>query len=104
VVSYAGSWLSGVEGAQFGLMLPGKIVKRIGSCRSGLRSKAPPDRSEVLEVGVTRRTPAGVFENCVHLQGSSARERGGDPKWYAPGVGLMRDGKGVLVKIERGGI
>jgi hypothetical protein len=45
-------------------------------------------------------TPAGIFE-CARLRDSSAIEKGGGDKWYAPGVGLVKDGKSVLVKQGR---
>ncbi len=45
-------------------------------------------------------TPAGSFD-CVRMRDSSAIERGADDKWYAPGVGLVKDGKAVLVKQGR---
>jgi hypothetical protein len=98
VASHKGSWRSGVGDAKFGLMMPGTL-------RAGdrfMQERAPKqkalDRSEVIGLGDRVVTPAGTFE-AVHMRDSSAIERGSDDKWYAPGIGLVRDGKAVLVKI-----
>ena len=55
------------------------------------------DRSEVIAVGEKVVTPAGTFE-AVHMRDSSAIEKGADDKWYARDVGLVKDGKAVLVR------
>lgn len=100
VVSHKGSWRSGVADAKFGLMMPGTI--RVGD--RFMQERAPKqralDRSEVVAIGEKVVTPAGTFE-CVRMRDSSAIEKGGDDKWYAPGVGLVKDGKAVLVKQGR---
>lgn len=100
VKSHKGSWRSGIGDAKFGLMMPGAI-------RAGdrfMQERAPKqkalDRSEVVGTGEKVVTPAGTFD-CVHMRDSSAIERGRDDKWYAPGVGLVKDGKAVLVKQGR---
>lgn len=101
VVGHEGAWLSGVKGARFGLMMPGEI--RPG--RKFYQEQAPGiamDRAEVISVGERITTPAGTFENCVHIKETSPLEKGmADHKWYAPGVGLVKDGEFVLVKIEK---
>jgi hypothetical protein len=98
VVGHEGSWLSGVKGAKFGLMMP-------GSPKAGHRfyqEQAPGvgmDRSEILAVNEKVTTPAGTFDRCVHVIETSPIEKGlKDHKWYAPGVGQVRDGKLPLVK------
>jgi hypothetical protein len=58
------------------------------------------DRSEVVSAKERVVTPAGSFE-CVRMRDSSPIERGGDDKWYAPGIGLVKDGKAQLVKQGR---
>lgn len=100
-VSHAGSWLSGVNGARFGLLLPGKVTPGDRFMQERAPRDGAMDRSEVVAVGETVKTPAGEFAGCVHLRDSSAVEKGGDDKWYAPGLGLVRDGKMVLVGVEK---
>jgi hypothetical protein len=98
VAGHEGTWLSGVNGARFGLMMPGKP-------RAGQRfyqEQAPGvgmDRAEIIAEAEKVVTPAGSFAQCVHTLETSPIEKGlKDHKWYAPGVGQVKDGKLVLVK------
>jgi hypothetical protein len=43
-----------------------------------------------------------VFKNCLHTKESSALESGTEDKYYAPGVGLIKDAEFVLAKFEKG--
>lgn len=48
------------------------------------------DHAEVVAIGVTMKTPAGTFKNCIRVRETSDI----DPndkcyKTYAPGVGLI---------------
>ena len=101
VVNHEGAWLSGVKGAKFGLMMP-------GSPKAGQRfyqEQAPGvgmDRAEILSVSEKVTTPAGAFDRCVHVVETSALEKGlKDHKWYAPGVGQVKDESMVLVQYTR---
>ena len=100
VVSRKGSWLSGVNGAKFGLYAPGK--PSVG--KKYYQEIAPgvgKDRAEVLSVTETVVTPAGKFENCVHTLETSPIEKSlKDHKWYAPGVGEVKDDQMQLVKYS----
>jgi hypothetical protein len=58
------------------------------------------DRAEVLALGETVVTPAGSFKDCVHTMETSAIEKGHEEKWYAPGVGIVKDPEFVLTKVE----
>jgi hypothetical protein len=98
VANHKGSWLSGVKGAKFGLMMP-------GSPEPGKRffqERAPgvgQDRAEILSANEKITTPAGTFENCIHVLETSAMEKGAaDHKWYAAGVGQVKEAEMVLVK------
>jgi hypothetical protein len=101
VVGHAGAWLSGVNGAKFGLMMPG--TPKPG--QKFYQEQAPgagQDRAEILSVNAKIATPAGTFEQCVHTVETSALEKGlRDHKWYAPGVGQVKDSEMVLVKYGR---
>ncbi|HEY1338655.1 MAG TPA: hypothetical protein VGF59_14160 [Bryobacteraceae bacterium] len=98
VVGHEGAWLSGVNGAKFGLMMPGQ--PKLG--RRFYQELAPGigmDRVEIASTTETIVTPAGTFQNCIHTVETSPLEKGlKDHKWYAPGVGQVKDGKLVLVK------
>ena len=101
VTGHEGAWLSGVHGATFGLIVP-------GAPRAGDRyyqesaPKVAMDRAEVVAVNAEVKVPAGVFKNCLHTKESSALESGTEDKYYAPGVGLIKDADFALVKIEKG--
>ena len=100
VVNRKGSWLSGVNGAKFGLYVHGK--PSVG--KKYYQEIAPgvgKDRAEVLSVTETVVTPAGKFENCVHTLETSPIEKFlKDHKWYAPGVGEVKDDQMQLVKYS----
>ena len=100
-VSHEGSWLSGVGGASFGLIMPGE--PKVGDkFYEELGPKTGMDRAEIVGTNEKVKTPAGMFEHCVHVKETSPREKGSvDHKWYAPGVGMVRDNDLVLVKIEK---
>ncbi len=99
VVSREGSWLAGTRGAQFGLMMPGTV--KVGDrFYQEIAPNVALDRAEIVAVGQEVKTPAGTFKDCVHIKETSPPEKGGGQKWYAPDVGLIRDGEFVLVSIE----
>lgn len=101
VVAHTGSWQSGVDGAKFGLMIPGS--PKVGDkFYNELAPKVAMDRSEIVSVTGTMKTPAGEFKNVLTISETSALESGSAKKCYAPGVGLLNDAEFELVKIERG--
>ncbi len=97
VASHEGSWLAGVAGARFGLALPGK--PKVGAAYyQELAPKVAMDRAEVVSVTETVKTPAGEYKDCVKTEETTPLESGKEYKYYAPGVGLVRDGELQLVK------
>ncbi len=60
------------------------------------------DRAEVVAINAEIKVPAGAFKNCLHTKESSALESGSEDKYYAPGVGLIKDADFALVRIEKG--
>jgi len=101
VSGHEGAWLAGVNGARFGLMIPGKPVMGARYYQENA-PKVAMDRAEIISVTEESKVPAGVFKNCLHTRESSALEKGSEDKWYAPGVGLIKDEDFVLAKVERG--
>ncbi len=98
VTGHGGSWLSGVGGAKFGMMMPGQP-------RTGQRfyqEQAPGvgmDRVEIIADNETVTTPAGTFHNCLHHRETTPLEKGAaDHKWYADGIGQVKDGRMLLVR------
>jgi hypothetical protein len=97
VVSHEGAWLSGVKGASFGLMMPGQP-------KAGQRfyqERAPGvgmDRAEIFSDTPTVVTPAGTFQKCLHVVETSPLEKGTTHKWFAAGVGPVKDAEMVLLE------
>jgi hypothetical protein len=97
VTSHEGSWLSGVSGAKFGLMVPAHP-------RAGQRyyqEQAPGvamDRVEVKSISESVSVPAGKFTGVVHLVETTPLEGGKSEKWYASGIGAVKDDEMDLVR------
>jgi hypothetical protein len=100
VKSHGGSWLSGVGGARFGMLLPGK--PKVGArYQQEMAPKVAMDRAEVVSITEKANVPAGEFTNCLKTKESSGLESAVEEKLYAPGVGLLRDGGFRLARIEK---
>jgi len=100
VTGHEGGWLAGVDGARFGMLLPGKPM--VGArYQQEVAPKAAMDRAEVVSVTETVTVPAGKFTNCLKTRESSGLESGVEEKLYAPGVGLLKDGGFELARIEK---
>jgi hypothetical protein len=97
VVGHEGAWLAGEQGARFGLLMPSKptVGQRF---YQEMAPRVAMDRVEVVETDATVTTLAGTFEHCLHLRETSPLERGASHKYYAPGVGLIKDDGFVLVR------
>jgi len=99
VTGHGGSWLSGVNDAKFGLIMPGK--PKVGyRYYQELAPKAALDRAEVVSVAEDVKVPAGTFKNCLKTRESSGLESGVEEKLFARGVGLLKDGDFKLTTIE----
>jgi len=100
VTSHEGGWLSGVNGARFGMLLPGK--PRVGDrYQQEMAPKVALDRAEVVSITEKVQVPAGAFTHCLKTRESSGLESGVEEKLYAPGVGLLKDGAFKLARIEK---
>ena len=102
VVNHEGSWLSGVNGSKFGLMMPGRAL-----IQSRYYQEVAPniamDRATIVSVTETVKTPAGVFANCLKVEETSPLSRfSTEYKYYAPGIGMVSDGTMKLVKVVKG--
>jgi hypothetical protein len=98
VVNHEGSWLAGVNGARFGLMMPGLPLMRARY----QQEVAPPvamDRAEIVSLTESLRTPAGSFTDVVKIEETTPLEPGTkEYKFFARGVGLLQDGSLKLIK------
>ncbi len=99
VESHEGSWLSGVNGANFGMMMPGK--PKVGDkFQQEVAPKVAEDRFEIAGMDEKVETPC-TFNKCLRTKESSGLESGLGEKIYAPGVGLIKDDEFLLVKISK---
>ena len=100
ITSHEGAWLSGEDGATFGLAMPGH--PKVGD--KYYQEVAPEkamDRAENISLDETMKTPAGNFEKCLHVKETTPLERDISHKWYAPGVGLLKDGGFLLTGVDK---
>ncbi len=101
ITSHEGTWLSGVNGARFGLMMPGKIV--VGDkYYNEIAPEVAMDRAEIISQDETVTTPLNIYKGCLHIEETTPLESGTAHKYYALQVGLIRDEDFLLVKIVTG--
>ena len=90
IVDHASAWRAGTGGARFGLMIPAKPT--VGQTfYQEIAPKVAMDRVEVVSTHEIVKTPGGTFEGCVHLRETTPLERGVSHKYYAPGIGIIKD-------------
>jgi hypothetical protein len=101
IANHDGSWLAGVGGARFGLMMPGQPLLR-GRYLQEIAPEVAQDRAEIIGTAETVKTPAGEFKNCLKIEETSALEPGTkEYKIYAPGIGQVQDGSLKLVRYGK---
>ena len=95
--------MSGEKGARFGLFMPGEPLLGARYYQEQAPSEAM-DRAEVVSLSAELTTPAGSFTGCLKtLETTPIEPDSREHKLYAPGVGLIRDGELMLVKVGRAG-
>jgi hypothetical protein len=101
VINNAGSWLVG------GPTLPSDPVTTANAANPTVFMPANPEvgdvfkpedlppvvdeTAEVVRVGVKVKVPAGSYEDAIVIEETSSLEPGTTTKWYAPGVGVVRE-------------
>jgi hypothetical protein len=98
LASKEGSWRADGKTNRPGLVLPGK-PKPGQRYYQEIAPGITLNRGQVLSLGETCKTAAGTFSRCMKVMGTS----GMDPKkrefkYYAPQIGLVRDGALRLVR------
>jgi hypothetical protein len=98
VVSHEGAWRSGVNGARFGLALPGLPLVAAKYYQENAPGVAM-DRAEIVGLNEIVKTPAGEFKDVLKVAETTPLEPGvREFKYYASGVGLIQDGSLRLIK------
>jgi hypothetical protein len=89
IVDHESAWHAGEKGARFGLMIPAK--PKVGDkFYQEIAPKVAMDRVEIVAVDEPLTTPAGTFK-CLHLKETTPLEGEVSHKWYAPGIGMVKD-------------
>ncbi len=101
VVDHEGSWLSGTNGARFGLMMSGQPV--VGSrYYQEIAPRVAMDRASVVDVDAIVQTPAGRFTGVLTVAETTPLEPlTKEYKYYARSVGLLQDGDLLLTRFTR---
>jgi hypothetical protein len=103
-VDHEGQWLAGKGNAQPGIYMTAK--PRVGQVfRQERAPGVAEDRSTVLAAGLTRKTGAGTFRNCIKVKDFSPIDKLTEFKYYCAGVGLVHEDEphahSDLVRYER---
>ncbi len=100
VSSHRGAWLSGMEDAIFGMIMPGEPTleaKHYQEIAPGIAM----DRARIVSLNDTRVTPAGRFDKVLKVEETTPLEPlVTEYKYYAPGVGMIQDGPLQLVEYS----
>ncbi len=98
IIDHESAWRSGANGAHFGLMIPGR--PSVGDkYYQEIAPRVAMDRVEIVSTDETLRTPAGTFLHCLHLKETTPLEGDVSHKWYAPGVGMVKDDEFELAEM-----
>ena len=89
-VSTEGSWEGGVHGAQPGVIMMGHPRIDDSYRQEYLRGHAE-DRGRVVALDESVIVPAGSYTGCVKTDEWSDLETGVENKWYARGVGVVKE-------------
>jgi hypothetical protein len=93
VVSTAGSWEHGVDGALGGIAIPAEPRPGLKYRQEYYKGEAE-DTAEVLSVSETVRVPAGTFRNCLETEDTTPLEPDAvEHKYYAKDVGPVLNEK-----------
>lgn len=104
ITGHSGSWESGVNGAHFGMLMPGAVL--LGA---RFQQEVAPgialDQSQVANMEVSITVPAGTFQHCVVLQDTSGLTPTGhaETKVFCPGVGEVQDEQVLLTQCSGAG-
>ena len=99
-VVHEGMLQEGLGDAKHGIAMPGTI--KIGDRYYQERApKVTMDRAENITTGEAVKTPAGNFEHCAKTRETTPLESGTEFKFYAPGIGPVRDGD-LLLLVKHG--
>jgi hypothetical protein len=101
IVGHDGSWQAGVDDARPGIIMPGTVLLGARYYQE-IAPEVALDRAEIESLTGTLRTPAGEFTNVLETEETTPLEPDAEEfKFYAPGIGLIKDGPLELVSFTR---
>lgn len=89
-VSTKGSWEAGVNDGFPGILMPG-APKPGAPYRQEYGPGEAEDMGQVVALNESVTVPAGTFTDCVRTKEWSLLEPGDEYKWYAKGVGVVKE-------------
>lgn len=97
IVSLAGSWIAGVDGAKPGIIM--EASPKVGDLyRQEFSAGVAEDMAEVLSLNESVTVPAGTYTNCIKTKDFSPIEPDAiEHKLYCPGVGNVK-----IIDVETG--
>lgn len=97
IVNHDGAWRAGEDGATAGIILPGTAL--VGArFHQEFAADVAEDRAEILDI-TTVEMDGVTYDNVLILAESSPLDGPCDvsEKWFAPGIGMIRDEELMLV-------
>jgi hypothetical protein len=95
VISTAGTWKAGVNGAQPGIVMPGNPILGIPYRQEYLFNEAE-DMGRIISTSEAITVPFGTFNNCIQTEEWTPLEPGVlEHKYYAFGIGNI---KTIMIK------
>ena len=89
-VSTLGSWEAGVDGAQPGILMPAHPTPG-APYRQEYGVGVAEDMGQIVALGEVVTVPAGTYTDTVKTLDWSLLEAGNENKWYARGVGVVKE-------------
>jgi hypothetical protein len=90
VVSTAGSWEAGVDGAKPGIVMHASQPEIRSPYRQEYYACQAEDMAEVISLNASVSVPYGSFDDCLQTREFTPLEPGADEyKYYCPGIGLV---------------
>ena len=106
IVSTEGSWETGIDGAEAGVLMPAQPAVGQAYYQEFLEGEAE-DRGRVVAVGESVTVPAGTYANCIETEDTTPLEPDVlEHKYYCPQVGtvlevdLEDDARVELLSVE----
>jgi hypothetical protein len=108
VVSTAGSWEAGVDGAKPGVIMWGNPAAHVGvRYRQEYRRGVAEDMGKIVALREAVAVPYGRFQGCVRTEDTTPLEpKAREHKYYCRGVGVVKEvesteGGSELVTVQR---